>query len=129
MRRKEEGRLLAGAFALVAGAAALLGAARPDLAASLLVFVLVYFVCFLVAHALLGRFRPEADQYLLPLVALVAGLGLVTLFRLRPATAWRQLAWTALGLGAAVGLASRIESYRWLSGHRYLAGVAGLGLA
>lgn len=128
MRRRDEGRLLVGACGLVGGAAALLGAVRPASAGQVLAFAGTYIVCVWLAHAALARFQPAADEYLLPLVALIAGFGLVTLFRLRPATAWRQLAWTALGLAGGVGFASRLGGYRRLAEYRYLAGVAGLAL-
>jgi cell division protein FtsW (lipid II flippase) len=126
VNRREERRFLAGALLLVGGAAALLAAARPAAGAPLLLFVLSYVALFLAAHWLLGRLLPRADELLLPLVALLIGLGLVTLYRLRPETAWRQLLWTALGLSAGLGLVRAVRPYQRLAGYRYLAGVTGL---
>ncbi|MDI6871344.1 MAG: FtsW/RodA/SpoVE family cell cycle protein [Bacillota bacterium] len=126
MNRREERAFLAGAIGLVGAAAALLAATRPGDGPALLAFFLLYAACFLAAHWAIGRLLPGADELLLPLVCLLVGLGLVTLFRLRPATAWRQLAWTALGLAAALGGAGWVRTHQRLARYRYLAGVTGL---
>lgn len=126
MSRGEERRLLLLALALASAAGGLLAAARPETAPALLVFLFLYASCFALAHLALTRLLPGADQLLLPLVALLVGLGLVTLFRLRPATAWRQLGWTALGLVGAVGLPACLRTYHRLANYRYVAGVGGL---
>lgn len=126
MNRPEERRFLLGAFALVGGAAGLLAAARPETWPRLLPFLLLYAALFLAAHWALARLLPGSDELLLPLVSLLVGLGLVTLFRLRPVTAWRQLLWTALGLAAALGGTRAVRTYHRLAKYRYLAGVTGL---
>lgn len=126
MRREIERRFLLGAIGLVGGVAVLLAAARPSVAGELLLFFLLYAACLLSAGLLWGHLLPGSDELLLPLTALLVGLGLVTLFRLRPETAWHQLAWTALGLGTGLASARLVRSYARLANYRYLAGVGGL---
>ncbi|MCP4424543.1 MAG: FtsW/RodA/SpoVE family cell cycle protein [Chloroflexi bacterium] len=71
------------------------------------------------AHALLHRFRPTRDPFLLPLLALTTGWGLVLLDRLAANFLWRQTVW--LGLGTAVLLVVAIlpRNLRWLRRYRY----------
>lgn len=126
LSRPAEGRYLAAAILLVGAGVLLLAGARPYLAKELLLFFLAYAFLFLAAHLTLRLRLPRADQLLLPLVALLVGLGLLTLFRLRPATAWLQLAWTGLGLGATAAGMWAVGDYRRLAGYRYLAGFSGL---
>lgn len=124
--RPVEGRYLAGAILVVGAGACLLAGARPIVAHQLLLFFFAYAVLFLAAHIALRLFLPAADELMLPLVSLMVGLGLLTLFRLRPSTAWLQLAWTGLGLGAAAAGTWIVRDYRRLAGYRYLAGFTGL---
>lgn len=120
--------LLLGALGLVGGAAALLAAARPEFIRGLLPFYLLYAALFLLFRLAMERLAPGADEVLLPLVALLVGFGLVTLFRLRPETAWRQLAWNAAGALTAAAVLALGPGYRHFASYRYVAGVGGLAL-
>lgn len=102
---------------------------------------LPFFICLLAllgfpaVNFVLRRVLPQSDPFLLPLVALLTGTGLVFLYRLAPelsaihnkdtALAWlatRQSLWVFLGLGAmlicALGLTD--ERMHWVSRKKYL---------
>ena len=63
---------------------------------------------YLVAHLAVRRFAPRADATLLPLAALLNGIGFVTIARLdREPRRASQAVWTAVGVGAFVAHARR----------------------
>lgn len=71
------------------------------------------------AHVLLQQFQPDHDPYLLPLLALLTGWGIILLDRLAPNFLNRQVIW--LGLGTAVFLLIAIlpHNLNWLRRYRY----------
>ena len=81
--------------------------------------LLVWLAVMSAAHLLLNRFKPGHDPFLLPLLALLTGWGLVLLDRLAANFLWRQVIW--LGLGTAVLLLVAIlpRNLRWLRRYRY----------
>ncbi|HLZ71189.1 MAG TPA: FtsW/RodA/SpoVE family cell cycle protein [Dehalococcoidia bacterium] len=86
---------------------------------------------FLAAHFALCRLSPECDQVLLPVVALLAGVGLVFAVRLNPASASlaaKQLVWLALGLLLMLATVRAMEQYAVLRRYQYLAAFGGLAL-
>ena len=88
-------------------------------------------VIFLAAHFGLCVLSPEADQVLLPLVALPAAIGLVFALRLNPASpalARKQLVWLALGVVLMLATVRGLQQYAVLREYKYLAAFAGLGL-
>ncbi len=71
------------------------------------------------SHLALLRWLPAHDPFLLPIVGLLLGWGLVLLDRLAPAFVWRQVIWQALGLAVIVALALSLRSLRLLRRYRY----------
>ncbi len=69
----------------------------------------VWFIGFAILFAQSNRYLPEHDPYLLPVISLLCGLGLVIIFRLTPAFGFRQTAWLAIGI-AGITLALRIRN-------------------
>ncbi len=71
----------------------------------------------------LGRFAPRADQLVLPIVALVAGIGMLVISRLDASLGHKQLGWIILGeVGTAILVAIprsinvlRLYKYTWAS--------------
>ncbi len=49
-------------------------------------------ICFIV-HKFSARYLPNRDPYILPIIFLLSGLGLLTIFRLSISFGWRQLQW------------------------------------
>ncbi len=79
---------------------------------------------FYAAHRLLAAWRPGRDPYLLPVVALLSGWGLMTVWRLLPGFGFRQSGWLLVsGLVLIAGLRLpadlaflRRYKYLWLTG-------------
>lgn len=71
---------------------------------------------------------PRRDRWLLPVVALLAGLGYLLLWQLDETSASRQLIWMLTGAGVMVAIYYLIEDVRDLSRLKYTAGVLGIAL-
>jgi cell division protein FtsW (lipid II flippase) len=104
--------------------------ARQDVVSTAsLSYALFFFALYLAAH-LVGRLTvPFADPYLLPMAALLTGVGLTEIYRLNPSDAFRQGIWIVVALGgfsAALFLLHR--DYRRLEGYKYLFGVSAIVL-
>ena len=86
----------------------------------------------LVAHLAVRRFAKYADPVLLPVVALLNGLGLVMIHRLDLAprseseSAPAQLVWTGVGVVAFVGVLLVLRDHRVLQRYTYTAMIGGL---
>jgi cell division protein FtsW (lipid II flippase) len=57
---------------------------------------------FSLAHVQAARHLPRRDPYLLPIGALLSGLGLLTIWRLLPGFGFRQGVWLAIAVGVLV---------------------------
>jgi cell division protein FtsW (lipid II flippase) len=73
----------------------------------------------LVGHVFIRARLPYADPYLYPLVALLAGIGLVELYRINPSLAWKQATLFGVGLGLFVATVLFLRDYRALERYRY----------
>lgn len=80
------------------------------------------------AHLAVRRFAPEADGLLLPIVAVLNGLGYVFIARLDPDLAGLQATWTAVGIGAFVATLVVVRRARDLERYRYTFLALGLAL-
>ncbi|MDF0529376.1 FtsW/RodA/SpoVE family cell cycle protein [Tsukamurella sp. 8F] len=91
------------------------------------------------AHVAVRRFAPHADPVILPVVALLNGLGLVIIHRLdlgsahgengritHPDEANQQVLWTFLGVLMLVGVLAMLRDHRVLSRYAYTIGLGGL---
>src|SRR5437588_2517065 len=81
-----------------------------------------------VAHLATRRLAPAADGTLLPLAALLNGLGYVFIARLDTKLAGLQAMWTALGIVAFVGTMFVVRRTRDLERYRYTFALIGIGL-
>ncbi len=86
----------------------------------------VWLAAMMTAYGLLARFRPRHDPYLLPVLALLTGWGLVLLQRLAPNFLVRQTAWVGLGTAVMLAVAILPTSLRWLRRYRYTLLIGGL---
>jgi cell division protein FtsW (lipid II flippase) len=127
---------------LLAYAAASLG--LSDKLGGLSVYILVYAVMMLVAHAAVRRFAPFADPLLLPLAALLNGLGIVMIYRLQESgrngnpgslvtdmstsATVLQVVWTVLGVVALAAVLVLIREARILQRYTYTLGAVALVL-
>lgn len=89
-----------------------------------------FILVFTIAHVALSIFAPHADQLILPVVAVLNGLGLVMIYRLDIATgtemASRQVLWTLVGVILLIGVLVVLRDHKSLSRYSYLLGLVGL---
>ena len=65
----------------------------------------VWLIGFWIIFRQVQRLLPDRDPYLLPIIALISGWGLITLYRLDPSYGFKQTAWLAICLfGFIIGL-------------------------
>ncbi len=144
-RRSTELVMLVFALAVVlfACAAASLGLS-DKLSSGPLMYIVVYAILMLAAHVAIRRFAPFADPLLLPLAALLNGLGIVMIYRLEESgrngnagnqifgltasAAKTQLLWTGLGIVALVAVLALIREAKVLQRYTYTLGALGLVL-
>src|SRR4051794_38887188 len=101
-RNRELVNLLFLALLTVCGFTAVLVARSGAISSTSLIDAAAFLALFGVAHVALRWRLPQADPYLLPLVGILASLGLCEIYRIRPALALDQALWIAIGVGAFV---------------------------
>jgi cell division protein FtsW (lipid II flippase) len=139
-RRRTELILLVFAVALVAFAFANVGLSlKGRLPSAMAEYVAIYIAIIAVAHLAMRRFAPWADPLLLPLAALLNGLGIVMTYRLAAqgsllgtkltsSATTIQLLYSAIGVGCFVGVLALIREPRVLQRYTYTLGAVGLFL-
>lgn len=80
------------------------------------------------AHLAVRRLAPNADGLILPLVAVLNGIGYVFIARLKPDLAALQATWTAVGVAAFVATLLVVRRARSLERYRYTFLLVGLVL-
>jgi cell division protein FtsW (lipid II flippase) len=91
-------------------------------------FMAMVVVLLLAAHVVVRLLAPLADGLLLPLAALLNGLGYVMIARLDEGLAASQSAWTFIGLGAFCGTLLVLDDPKRLEPYRYTLALVGVGL-
>jgi len=131
-RRRRANELGLGLMAVVttgAGYVLLLLADRPDIPADLWVFLAAVLGLYVAAHLAVRAFAPRADPTLLPIAAMLNGIGFVVVSRLDRDLARTQAVWIAVGVGVFVLTLMVVRNIRVLERYRYtflLLGVAAL---
>ncbi|MCW3019877.1 MAG: FtsW/RodA/SpoVE family cell cycle protein [Solirubrobacterales bacterium] len=84
----------------------------------------------LAAHLVIRYALPNADPYMFPLVAVLASVGIVMVYRIEPTLARQQAQWMVLGLVlfAATILALRKRGVSVLERYRYTIALIGIGM-
>lgn len=116
---------LAAAFVFT-GAISLSLARQGGLALVHLGAPLSWLLLVLASHLLLERYKPQRDPFLLPLIALLTGWGLIMLDRLAPNFLWRQAAWLTLATVLMLFVAIAPRDLRFLRRYRYTWLILGL---
>jgi cell division protein FtsW (lipid II flippase) len=106
------------------------------LPANIIPFLVIVLGLLLGAHLALRRLAPESDPILLPMAALLNGLGYVVIAGLPDqkgratgeVLARQQSVWTAIGIAAFVATLWFVKRPRDLVRYRYTFGLIGLGL-
>ncbi len=137
-RRRTELLMLLFAFALVLFAFANVGFTLKGAKTSgIAEYMAGYIIVTLIAHLAMRRFAPWADPLLLPLAALLNGLGIVMTDRLllqnkllltpmNSSAAIIQVVYSAIGVGGFVAVLAFIREPRVLQRYTYTLGAAGL---
>lgn len=87
---------------------------------------LAWCLLFLLIDRHSRRRLPDRDPFLIPVAAMLSGLGLLTIWRLEPAFGWRQSVWLTIG-AAALMLGTRLRNpLQLLRQYKYLWLTAGL---
>lgn len=91
-------------------------------------FLLVVLALLLAAHLAMRRLAPSADPIMLPVAALLNGLGYVVIAGLDEKLAGLQATWTLIGISAFVLTLFVIRRVRDLERYRYTFAFVGLGM-
>ena len=144
-RRRTELAMLLFAVGVVLFAYASVGLSMTGkIPAGLVGYGLAFAALMLVAHLAIRRFAPWADPLMLPLAALLNGLGIVMIYRLQQSgragnpgrlittmsssTTTFQVMWSAVGVAAFIGVLVLIREPRILQRYTYTMGAVGLVL-
>ena len=128
-RRRAELGLIVLAVAITGGAYTLASLGQTaSVPANIGPFLAFIAALFFGAHLAVRRLAPEADGLILPIVAVLNGIGYVFIARLEPALAALQATWTAVGVVAFVGTLVVVRRARDLERYRYTFLFLGLGL-
>jgi cell division protein FtsW (lipid II flippase) len=136
-RRNAELALLCFATVITAAAFAIVQANQErGVSWQLFDYTAGFLAVFAVAHLSIRRYAPYADPLLLPIVALLNGLGLVMIHRLDlderlaegsgRAVTNPQILWTLVGVGAFASVVILLKDHRQLARYGYVCGLIGL---
>ena len=126
-RRTTELGLLVLAVLIILGAYALASLGRnASLPADIWPFLAVLLALLVGAHLANRRLARAADSLLLPIAALLNGIGYVFIARLDQDLAALQASWTAVGIVAYVVTLLAVRDVRLLQRYRYTAGLVGV---
>jgi cell division protein FtsW (lipid II flippase) len=89
-------------------------------------FVAVIAASYLAAHFLVTRLAPAADPVLLPVAAMLSGLGYAMIYRLDSGRAADQFGWLMLSLFLFAATLFVIRDHRILDAYTYTIGLAGI---
>ncbi len=120
---RRESRLLRIAFAfLVLASLAIALAAGIDSLASVqhLIVLPAWGAAAWLIHRTANRYHPLRDPYLLPIAMLLAGWGLLIVWRLSPGLGARQTLWMMLGAAVMILILRGPPGLDWLRRYRYL---------
>ncbi|MFV0260402.1 MAG: FtsW/RodA/SpoVE family cell cycle protein [Acidimicrobiales bacterium] len=127
-RRTELGLLVLSTIVTVVAYGLLNAGQFAEVQNEVLGFFGIVLVLLLGAHLVVRFTAPDADPLLLPIAALLNGIGYVMIARLDPDLAASQSAWTFIGIGAFAVTLLVGRDLRWLAAYRYTLAVAGVVL-
>jgi peptidoglycan glycosyltransferase len=125
-RRLELGLLILGTIITVVAYGSLNAGETAEVGAGIAVFFGIILALLIGAHIVIRISAPNADGLLLPLAALLNGLGYVVIARLDPDLAGSQSAWTFIGIGAFSATLLLIPDLKWVAHYRYTLALAGV---
>ncbi|MEI6792337.1 MAG: FtsW/RodA/SpoVE family cell cycle protein [Actinomycetes bacterium] len=127
-RNRELLGLLPASLLIVAGFGAVFLQEQAKLGNLSLTYGAIFLGLCLAAHLIIRVRLPDADPYLLPIIAVLASIGLVVIYRLNETLARDQAQWFVVGLIAFAATILLLRDYRVLERYRYLIAAASLFL-
>ncbi len=128
-RNRELFALLPASLLISVGLAAVFVQRSNELSSLSLIYGAVFLGLCVAGHIFIRITLPHADPYIFPLVAVLACVGLVMVYRIAGVTAARQQAqWFVLGLILFAATVLFCRDYRKLENYRYLIVIASLVL-
>jgi cell division protein FtsW (lipid II flippase) len=125
-RNRELLALVPASLLVTAGFAAVFVQERDLVADASLTYGAIFLGLCLAAHLVIRWRLPDADPYLFPLVAVLASVGLVVIYRLDDTLAREQAQWFVIGLALFVATIVVLRDYRVLERYRYLIAAASI---
>jgi cell division protein FtsW (lipid II flippase) len=113
---------------VTAGFTAVLITRSHDTGTATLTYGAVFLAACVLGHIFIRVRLPDADPYLFPLAALIAGFGLVMLYRIDTSFAIKQATWFGVGLALFCLVIVFLRDYRTLERYRYTIASISLGL-
>jgi cell division protein FtsW (lipid II flippase) len=113
---------------ITAGFTAVYLARSSELGSASLTYGGLFLALCLVVHLFVRTQLPDADPYLFPLVALLAGFGLVVIYRIDDTLARQQAGWFVVGIVLFAATILLLRDVRVLERYRYVIAAAGIGL-
>ncbi|HLX31256.1 MAG TPA: FtsW/RodA/SpoVE family cell cycle protein [Gaiellaceae bacterium] len=104
-------------------------ALKSQISGTSLTYAVFFWGLYMVAHFVARATVPLADPYLLPMAALLTGIGLTEIYRLGPSSALRQGIWVVIGVAVfAATLFWLRGDIRVLERYKYLFGLTAIFL-
>jgi cell division protein FtsW (lipid II flippase) len=120
LRNRELLNLLGVGILIGLGFASVYIARQAVISTASLSYLAFFLGLFVAAHLVARAVLPYADPYLMPLAALLTGIGLTMIYRVDPDLALRQGLWLVIGLAVFAACAIFIRDYRVLDGVKYI---------
>src|SRR5262245_44187162 len=128
LRNRELLNLLGVGILIGLGFASVYIARQAVISTASLSYLAFFLGLYVAAHLVVRAVLPYADPYVLPIVALLTGIGLTMIYRVDPDLALRQGLWLIVGVAVFSVCAILIRDYRVLDGVKYLLGLAAIFL-
>jgi len=128
LRNRELVNLLVACLLTGIGFTSVYVARQSELSTASLSYAALFLGLYLAAHVVTRLSLPAADPYLLPVIALLTGIGLTMIYRVEPELALRQGFWIVVGLAGYSACSFLVRDYRRLDGVKYVLGVTAIVL-
>ena len=127
-RMREQFGLLPVTLLVAAGFAAVLSTRSADVSNATLTYGAFFLGLCVVGHLFIRARLPDADPYMFPLAAVLAGIGLVLIYRIDPELAREQAQWFVEGLALFCVTILLIDDHHVLERYRYTIAAVSIGL-
>ncbi|HEY8770274.1 MAG TPA: FtsW/RodA/SpoVE family cell cycle protein [Thermoleophilaceae bacterium] len=127
-RMRELFGLIPVTLCVTAGFAAVLITRSAQIQDATLTYGAFFLGLCLVGHLFIRARLPDADPYIFPLCALLAAVGLVEIYRIKPELAREQAQWFVVGLAVFCATIYFLRDHHRLERYRYTIAAASIGL-